>query len=110
MSALPPRPRSKRRSRRLRKRVVWLAGAAAAILAVVLVFAALTVGANRSPEGQVIAKIGRTEITHADVEAEARAQGLASRAALSAPVVQAVIARPLLAREAERRGLQRRAA
>ena len=87
--------------------MVWLAGVGAAILAVVLVLAALAIGSNGAPEGQVIARIGRTEITHADVEAEARAQGLASTAALSAPVVQAVIARTLLAREAERRGIQR---
>ena len=107
MSALTLRPRSKRRSRRLRKRLVWLAVAGAAILAVVLVVAALTFGSNRAPQGQVIAQIGRTEITHADLEAEARAQGLSSNSALSAPVVQAVIARTLLAREAERRGIQR---
>lgn len=83
MSALTPRPLSKRRSRRLRKRVVWLAGAGAVILAAVLIFAALAFGSNRAPEGQVIARIGRTEIDHADVEAEARAQGLASTTALS---------------------------
>ena len=98
MSALTPRPRSKRRSRRLRKRLVWLAVGGAAILAVVLVVAALTIGSNRAPQGQVIAQIGRTEITHADVEAEARAQGLSSNSALSARVVLGVIARTLLAR------------
>ena len=79
------------------------------LLAAARIAAAIVISSESAPTGQVVARVGLVDITREDVAAEARAQGLRPTAALSPSLVQAVIARALLAREARRRGLERAA-
>jgi peptidyl-prolyl cis-trans isomerase C len=72
-----------------------------------LALALLASGCGRhAPKGQVVATVGKQEITRQDLEAEARAGGPADAQILT----QRVVARTLLAQDAHRRGVERDAA
>ena len=53
----------------------------------------------------MLARVGGTDVTRQDVMAEARAQGRPAGAPLTPELVEAVVARTLLAQEARRRGI-----
>lgn len=107
MSEAPDPPktaRSRRRPvRRRRVRLVW-AGSAVLLLLIVtlpLVFRRPALSAH------VAAVVGGREITFQDLEAEARAEGLAYRSDLAPRLLQTVVTRVLLAQAARRERLDK---
>ena len=100
------RARTKRTSRRLRKRTIWLTLAGVLVLGVLALSAAANWRMRQGLGAQVVARAGGVDISREDLRAEARAQGRSNAAQLTPDLVQAVIARTLLAQEARRRGLQ----
>ena len=69
----------------------------------VLLALALAGCGRHAPKGQVVATVGKQEITRQDLEAEARAGGPADAQLLT----QRVVARTLLAQDAHNRGVER---
>ena len=97
--------RRRQRLRRQRIAVAFVVGVGGLMLAIIV--ALVLVGGRGRPTGQVEARINGREITVADLEAEARAQGLALSSATRQTLLRAVLARELLAQEAEKRRLGR---
>ena len=103
-------PTGRRKRQRTRRRRLLLGGALGLlVLSVTFVVVRNLHRRASTPAGQTLALVNGRPVTQQDLEAEARAQGVAISPALAPSLLQTVIARVLLAQAAKARGLDRMA-